>query len=125
MAKMRTERLAKRLMLWGAIGLGTVLILFLANATWGLYGKMAEAKRLEDAAAENKAGLVTRKADLEATLDQLATARGVEAEIRSRYPLVKPGEQEFVLVDAETSIASTSPKAETGLWGWLMGLLGL
>jgi cell division protein FtsB len=117
MASKRTERWARKGLLWGGIVVGLVLLFFLARGTWSVFQKMHEARDLRQAADEEVASMENRKSELETELSQLATPRGIESEIRARYPLVKPGEQEYILVDNTPASVDSTSTARESVWG--------
>lgn len=121
MTSRRTKYVLERTALWGGIGVLVVLLGLLGNGTLGVYNKMKEAKQLRHAAEAEHEALVVRTAELEASLAQLATPRGVESVIRARYPLVKPGEQEYILVDQPTTDVDTASSTRESIWVSIFG----
>lgn len=117
MAAKRIERLAKQYLWWGALFLVAVFILFLIRGTWTAYGRMQEAAVLRHNAELERDELVQRKAELDQSLERLKTPRGIEDEVRSRYQLVKPGEEEFVLVTSKSGTTSVPTRSPKGFWG--------
>ena len=122
----RTERMVKRALLWGATGLLALVAVFLGMSTWRVYSKMTTAYRERVHAEEERNDLSARTKDLAASLAALKTPRGVESQIRERYPLVKPGEVEFVMVDAPaTSSVGNATSTSHSLWGRIGQWFGL
>jgi cell division protein FtsB len=125
MVTRRTERMVQRGLLWGATGVLVVLALLLGVSTWRVYSKMALAKAERVEAEVERDQLVKRTTELGAALDALGTDRGIEEEIRARYPLVKPGEVEIVLVDGkEVSPVDTVPTTRESIWAGLKHRFG-
>lgn len=83
----------------------------------------ARVERVHAEAERNQ--LSARTKELSAALEALKTDRGVEEAIRERYPLVKPGEVEFVMVDGPVESAASTPKSTTGLWEKVSSFFGL
>lgn len=113
MAKRHINRIAIR---WGlrAVILALVVALVpLSFATWSVYQRERAARTEARAAEAEHAELTARKSTLETSLKALATPRGIEAAIRERYPVVKPGEGVITLVDAPpASVATTTPPTD-------------
>lgn len=103
-----------------ALGLALVLVSF---TTWSVFRKERAAAAARSAAAAEHADLVARKTALEANLEALDTPRGIEAAIRARYPVVKPGEEVITLVDAPPAAATTTP-SPPGIWDSVKNWLG-
>ena len=116
----------QRTLLWSATVLLVAAALYLGSSTWRVYTKMVAVRAERIEAEDERTTLTTRSEGLAAALATLNTERGVEEEIRARYPLVKPGEVEFILVDADSNPATASaPVGKIGLWERLRGFLGL
>lgn len=113
-------------MLWGLTGLLAVMAVFVGASTWRAFGTMATVKAERVSAETERDALKVRTEELQASLGDLGTSRGLEAEIRSRYPLVKPGEVEFVFVDkADEGVVDTSDASRESVWSSLRSWLGL
>jgi cell division protein FtsB len=125
MATRRTKLLVKRLLL---IGAGGVLVVLGLSMTWSAYQvyKRASVVSLERLhAEEERDSLRARTKELTAALGALNTERGVEEVIRTRYPVVKPGEVEFVFVDRRATTSELEAAAPTSLWDRLQSAFGL
>ena len=122
MASRQTERTVKKILLLGGAGVLGIVALFFARGTWEIYQTYRSASAMRVDAEHQRDQVVARTAELQKSLQELATPAGVEREIRSRYPVVKPGEVEFVLVDqAPTSTNEKSASKQT-LWGWILSI---
>ncbi len=105
--------------LWALLVFGFLLVVLLAVATWQVYTKQQDARRQHFNEAETVAELTARKAALQTELSSLDTDRGIETEVRERYPVEKPGEQEIMLVAPKQSdTGSSTPK--TSLWDTIL-----
>lgn len=107
--------------LWATALVLIVAVGYLGVSTYKVYTRMVEVEKLRMSAEAERDALRARNTELSASVKDLATPRGVEAEIRSRYPLVKPGEVEFVLGNTESSTVDTSPEARDSIWATLTG----
>ena len=66
--------------------------------------------------------LEERKQNLERDISLLKTDRGVEEQIREKFPVVKEGEGVINIVSAEASTSNLSQTASIGFWSWLWGM---
>lgn len=124
MAKKHLNRIVVR---WGlrATVLAIVGILVpLSIATWSAYERERSVNLETRATKAAHDELVARKAALEANLGALGTPRGIEAAIRERYPVVRPGEEVITFVDAPPAPAATTTPP-TGIWVSFKNWLGL
>lgn len=116
------KRLILRTILWIGIIAGCLLVLFLADSTWNMYGKERVAWEANAHEAGALSDLQSRQAALSADVQSLDTSRGVEAEIRERYPLAKPGESVIVITSDQANTSSAPVAATSTLWGRFLGL---
>lgn len=101
----------------GIIALGG-LTFMAARAAWDMYGKFAAASQARSDAEVQLAQLQTQYAHVEAQVKALNTERGIEAAVRERYGVAKPGEGEIDIVHS----ASTSQSASKGDESWFAKL---
>jgi cell division protein FtsB len=100
------------LMFLGARALG-VFVLFLitvgaVRAAWGMFGKLGEATQAQQEAQAQLAVLQGQQNSVTGSINDLSSERGIEAQVRERYGLVKPGEGEIDIVqEASTSVLNT------------------
>jgi cell division protein FtsB len=97
-----------------AVGFLVLLILLLLSPVWKLYRKSREASEGRSQAAAQLAELEARRAFLAEEVKRLETERGVEGEIRKKFPVVRAGERVIIVLPNEeaTTTATTSE-------GWL------
>ncbi|MES2134973.1 MAG: hypothetical protein V4449_01875 [Patescibacteria group bacterium] len=115
------KRLFARIILWAGLSIGVVLLVFLALATWRIYGKEREASFQHKDAVQALSELGERKVALTEDLKNLETSRGIEEEVRKRYPVAKPGEEEIRLISPKSAPKATSTPTEAfwkGFFGW-------
>ncbi len=79
-----------------------------ARAAYNMYGKFAGASEARKNAEERLALLVEQKEQVGSVVEALDSRRGVEAQIRERYGVAKPGEGRIEIVREG---ASTSPRS--------------
>lgn len=97
-------------MLLGCVGIVVLgaLTFFAVEAAWGMYGKFAAASEARGDAEARLAQLKTQYTHVEAQVADLNTDRGVEAAVRERYGVARPGEGEIDIVRHASSSESGS-----------------
>ncbi len=91
-----------------------VVLIVLGRAAIGAYIKERESRRL---AVDSQARLVEleeRERELNEHINFLKTPEGVEAELRSRYSVAKPGETVVLIVDDRN--ATTTKPVKKSWW---------
>ena len=91
-----------------------ILAIFLARATWSVYQKNIESAKDMQGAQKEAAVLMSRQKILSDENTRLKTPSGFEAEIRSKYSVVKPGEDMYIIVDPKDAPPNMS--SETMSW---------
>lgn len=124
-SKGRFERLIIKGVLWVAALLLTAGAVFLAGATWEVYQKERGARAELDAALGKREQLGERKETLTADLTALKSERGMEAELRERFPVARAGEEVIVLVDAPEGEGGASEGSPSGFWARIKGWFGV
>lgn len=124
-SKGRFERLIIKGVLWVAVALLIVVAVFLAGATWEVYQKESGARAELEAVTARRDSLEERKETLSTDLAALKSDRGMEAELRERFPVAKAGEEVIVLVDASDDSGSATEESEEGFWARIKGWFGL
>ena len=99
----------------------TALLTAVGFATWRVYSKGQDAKQAREDAEKALADLTARKSAVEATLNRLNTEQGIDAEIRNRYQLVKPGEEQIVLIQSQQKANASSSTESKGMWETFIG----
>jgi cell division protein FtsB len=120
----KTRRLVQRAALWGATALVVCMSVFLGMSTYKVYTRMVAVEKLRVQAEGERDALRARNEALTASVESLGTQRGVEEEIRTRYPLVRPGEVEFVLVGAPATTTEVSSEVIDTVFGRLRKAIG-
>ena len=126
MVTQRTVRQVRRVMLWALTVVLVLIAVVVGMSAWRVFGTLAQVRGERVEAEKTRDSLVTRTGELKAAIGELGTERGVEEEIRSRYPLVKPGEVEFVFVDkADEEVVDTSTTTRESVWSSFRNWIGL
>ncbi len=120
MREFKKRRSRREEIFWLCVrGVGALLLLLVAaaavHAAWDMYGKLSAASQGQEEAEAQLASLQAEKKGVSASVAQLSTARGVEAEVRQRFGVVKPGEGEIEIVRDQGS-ATTTDDASKHWW---------
>ena len=94
-----------------------VVVLFgftvlLVHAAWNMYSKLAAASQAKAETLSQLASLEAQQKGVTRTITKLTTERGVEAEVRERFGVARPGEGEIDIVEdlrAKTTNIITTP----------------
>lgn len=124
MTPLQWKRLFFRVAVWVGLILLGLLIAGLGTAAWRMYGKAEEARITHTDAVGALESLHKRKGAVEGSLAKLGTERGVEEEIRLRYQLAKPGEEQIVLVVSEKTASTTVPPVKKSFWDSILRWFG-
>lgn len=104
-AKRRFERI---LYSTGSILVILLIIGFLAKATYGAYQKKVISQKELDLTMQAYNHLTTEQQNLKGDLAFLKTDEGIDAELRSKYRLVRPGENVVVIVEEQNDEQETA-----------------
>ena len=109
--KRRTTQAELLRIVGGTLGmLALAALAFVAvRGAYGMYGKFAEAAAARAGAESQLAELQGRYASVKADVDAFSTDRGVEAALRERYGVAKPGEGQ---IDIVREASTTEPVAQ-------------
>ncbi len=90
-----------------------------AHAAWDMYGRLQEANVAEEGAQAQLAALQSQQQSVTQQVGELASAEGVEAQVRERFGVAKPGEGEIDIVEQTSADAAPAAPAKSfwqGLW---------
>lgn len=105
------------------IVLGIIAIIFV-KAAFSVYLKEVASRQYLDQAQTELAKVSATKAELSTSVASLQTQQGVEADIRHKFRVVKPGEQIAVIVDGSASDTSSVATSTRGFWATIAGFFG-
>lgn len=109
MGKIQDKKISKsRLRIWAKLIFLTLLVVFLGKGLLDIYNKNHGAGLNRMSSDREVKDLEDRRQYLADKLADLKTRRGVEAEIRKNFSVVKPGEKVVVIVDPDGATTSTS-----------------
>lgn len=88
---------------------GLVIVMaILAKASYNIYSKQSVSEERLAQATEELSRLEDRRVLLENNLGLLSSAEGIEAELRTKYRAVKPGESVAVIVSSTDPVKVTA-----------------
>ncbi len=110
-----------------------ILAVFLVVlAVWGgvvvtrTYLKYREARNLRNQYQAELESLQAKQQELNEKIGELSTERGIEAEVRNRYRVVKPGESLVIVVDEENQpVGQPVDQSSVSWWVKLRTFIGL
>lgn len=93
-----------------------------SRAAWGMYGRFSDAAAARAGAERQLVYTQERYQNIEKNIENLSSERGVEAELRQRYGVVRPGEGQIDIVRQSTSteVLRQEPAFLGRLWQALM-----
>ena len=97
-------------------------VAFIASrAAWGMYGKFAEAATARASADTQLQDLRERRQKIDVDVQALSSERGLEAQVRERYGMARPGEGEINIVRQATTseVLKQNPGMLQKLWQML------
>lgn len=110
--------------IWMGILVIVVTAFFGSLAAWEVFQKERLVRSERDRVEENLTNLEARKEALETTLEALDTERGLEEEVRKKFPLAKPGEEVIVLLDAKDPSVDSRTSSRNSIWQSFLGWFG-
>lgn len=121
-SKKRRRSLHTALRLGGivlGVGLLGVLTVVSTRAAWGMYQKFTVAAQERHIAEGELRELEEKEVRIGTAVASLSSERGIEAELRSRFGVAKPGEGEIKIVRDQSSAAQAA-QDEGGFWSWIV-----
>lgn len=97
----------------------TFLVVVSTRAAWGMYQKFTQAGQGRQAAEEELASLKEKEERISTAVVALSSERGIEAEVRARFGVVKPGEGEIKIVrdkDEEKTLSGEPQSIWARIW---------
>lgn len=121
--KRRTEGAEVVRVLVGTLGVMVLCVVAFgaSRAAWDMYGKFASAAAARAGAEAQLEELQAREAKVKADVEAFASERGVEAQLRERYGVARPGEGQIDIVREASSTEIL--RREKGMWETLWDLL--
>lgn len=86
---------------WPTLLILAVITLFAVNGAWEVYKKADRAHDERDKAHAQLQELQEQKASLKTDIEALQSQRGIDAQVRKKYGVVKEGEEVVVIVDGQ------------------------
>jgi len=98
-----------------------IILLLVIHATWGIYQKSRLSAHKLGLAEREQATLDSKKETIEYKINRLKTETGIEEEIRSKFDVVRDGEQIVVIVNPKETATTTEEKPK-GIRGFFTTL---
>jgi len=99
-----------------------VVTLILTKAAWNVFLKNNETRENLNETKSELSDLKKREVDLESEISRLNTEKGIDEEIRTKFRVVKEGEEMIMIIDSP-EVSSTSRAVEKeSLWSKVMKL---
>ena len=102
----------------------TIVAIFFVRGAWNVYQKESASQGYLDQAQDELTKVSATQAELSHSVAELQTQQGIEADIRHKFRVVKPGEQIAVIVDDNASGTASSTPQTGGFWAKITGFFG-
>lgn len=103
----------------------TILLFFVARGVYAVYLKENDSQVEVDRVQQQMGQLQSRYAAIQQDSDRLKSTDGVEAEIRTKFDVVKEGEGVIVVVDRNTPTIQEDKRGTlTRFWDSVIGIFG-
>jgi len=93
-----------------------ILTVVLVRAAIGAYQNDRQNRDNYSRIQQDAMDLQTREQFLTGEIDRLQSTRGIEQELRNKFPVVKEGEDVVIIVEPEKKEASSYPGDSGGFW---------
>lgn len=93
-----------------------LVIIALARPVWKIGHQARVVETEEEQVAAELAALESRRDFLEREIAALQTARGIEGEIRKKFPVVKEGERVIIVGEETAALAATTTATSSNWW---------
>lgn len=94
----------------------SIFCLFLLKGALGAYERYLASLALWQKTHNELESLKQRQGSLQSDVDRLKTERGVEAELRSKFQVAKPGENLIIIVDEDKGTGGSASSSAKSLW---------
>ena len=98
-----------------------ILSIFLGKAVLNIYEKARSTRENLDLAQEELDSLKNRGELLDDKINSLVTPKGVEAEIRDKFNVVKEGENVVIIVNEPLNSEGTEGERDNSIWKRIWG----
>ena len=102
-----------------------IIAVFFVRGAWNVYQKESSSQDYLNQAQDELSKVTTTQQGLSESVAELQTEQGVEADIRHKFRVVKPGEQIAVIVDDSASSTASTTAAASSIWQKVIGFFGL
>lgn len=105
------------------IGILAVLVVVAAHSTYTVYGKKNESEAFKNQSEARLNNLKKREVEIKSQMQELETEAGREAEIRSKFNVVKDQENIVIILDNNSTTTPDSQKPQ-GIWQRILRFFG-
>jgi len=95
-----------------------ILVLFIYNMV-GLIKKERETTKNKASELNRIEELRKRESILSADIEKLNTTEGIEASVREKFQVVKPGEKEVLIIDEQSKKTDLEAPVDHSFWGFI------
>jgi len=121
------ERKKLRKIMYSKLTLAVLFVVLLAvgRGSWDIYQKAVVAETERAIAEKALTDIQNRTIELQTSLERLKSTQGIEAEVRQKYTVARPGEEVVVVVDDSSKKGENSGVvSEKSLWQRITSFLG-
>jgi cell division protein FtsB len=93
-----------------------VVLGFTARAVWGAYRNEQKSRTELANARLNSKELESRETFLSSEIERLESPRGIEEELRNKYPVAKEGEEVVIIVESGEDKNAQAEPQQKGFW---------
>ena len=97
-----------------------VLLVFLVRGAIRAYQDERVSRRELQNLQQSSAELAEREAFLQREIERLSSDRGLEEELRNKYPVAKEGESVVIIVDPKEDEDGSIPAESKGFWSRIL-----
>ncbi len=94
----------------------TVILVLIIKGVVGAYESERKSSEELKKARQNAEELASRERFLENQIERLESPRGLEEELRGKFPVAKEGEHVVIIVDQKDSAGATASEEPASLW---------
>ena len=110
------RRFRSRLYSKTALFIILIVVILLAKGVFDVYGRYKESVLMRTETEAKLLELETQRANIAKESAKLLSEAGIDAKIRTKFNVAKPGENVVLIVDDATTTATTTPGFFATLW---------
>lgn len=106
------------------IAILAVILIFVARSTYKAYQSDKISRGMLSTAKQQEDDLFGRSEFLQNEIEKLGTERGLEEELRTKYPVVKEGEKMVIIVESKNSGQIDTETERNNWWSKVKAYFG-